>query len=313
MDALSIIKKVKIPAPVAKLALKGKKHAPEILVITGTAIIIGSAVYACKKTLEAHDILKDANDELAKLDESVASSNPKDYTPKDARKDRSKVYTNTGIQLAKCYGPAIIGGAIGFGMIFGSHKILKNRNTALTVAYTNLLNSFNNYRKRVAEQIGEDKELYIRSGAEKTDIQIEDEEGKSKKVKNAMVVHDDGSGHSPYARIFDEYNSHWSRNPGANIVWLRQQQNWANDTLRAQGYLFLNDVYKQLGYDVTSDGQIIGWIWDPDNEDAVGDSYVDFGIYDNLYNDDAKREFINAANPCVWLDFNVDGVIYDLI
>lgn len=313
MNALSIIKKVKVPAPVAKLALKGKKHAPEILVVTGAFLVVGSAVVACKNTLKAHDILEEANKDLSDIDKSVAASNQEDYTPKAARKDRSKVYIKTGAELAKCYGPAIVGGAVGFGMIFGAQKILKDRNAALTVAYTNLLNSFNSYRKRVADQIGEDKELYIRSGAEKADIQVEDEDGSTKKIKNAMVVHDDGSGHSPYAKIFDEYNKNWSKNPGSNLVFLRQQQQWANDALRAQGYLFLNDVYQQLGFPRTSDGQIMGWIYDKGNPDHIGDNYVDFGIYDCLYKDAAKRDFINAAEPCVWLDFNVDGVVYDLI
>lgn len=312
MNALSIIKKVKVPAPVAKLALKGKKHAPEILVVTGAVLVVGSAVLACKKTLEAHDIIEDANKQLDNLNKSASVANEEDYTPKMARKDRMKVYSNTGIKLAKCYGPAIIGGGIGLGMMFGAHKILKDRNAALTIAYTNLLNSFNGYRNRVAQTIGEDNEAYIHSGAVKEDINIEDEEGNVQTVKNAMVVHDDGSEHSQYARLFDECNPNWNPRPEKNLTFLRQQQNFANDKLHADGFLFLNDVYRMLGFPRTSDGQIVGWIYDP-NKNEEGDNYVDFGIYKELYKSQERRDFINAAEPCAWLDFNVDGVVYDLI
>ena len=157
--------------------------------------------------------------------------------------------------------------------------------------------------------------MKLRTGLEKADISVIDDEGNEVEVKSANVIHDDGSGHSIYAKIFDESNSNWSRNPVANLTFLRAQQNFANEKLRAEGYLFLNDVYQSLGMPRTSEGQIVGWVWDPNKEieGHVGDDYVDFGIYNELYKDAAKRDFINAAEPCVWLDFNVDGVVYDLI
>lgn len=313
MSIGALIKNVKVPSSVMKIAVKGKKYAPEIMVVTGTILVVGSAVMACKQTLKAHDILENAKSDFEDIEKATDVANPDDYTPKDARNDRMKVYFKTGANLAKVYGPSIICGAIGLGLMLGAHKILRSRNAALTIAYTNLLNSFNSYRKRVAAEIGDEKESLLNMGAEKADIEVEDDEGKTKKVKNANVVHDDGSGHSPYARIFDEYNPNWSHNPGSNLTFLRSQQNFANDKLRSEGVLFLNDVYKCLGFPRTSEGQIVGWVWDPDNEDHDGDNYVDFGIYDMLYKDADKRDFLNAVNPCVWLDFNVDGVVYDLI
>ena len=300
---------------ISKAKILCKKHAPEILLVAGTVTIISSAVYACRQTLKAHDILENANSDLDDIETAISSSNIEDYTPKDIRSDRRKVYGRTVLDLTKCYGPAVVGGLVGFGMIFGGHKILRGRNIALTAAYSGLLAKYNDYRNRVIAKFGEEEDNLIRTGLEKADISVLDDEGNEVEVKNANVIHDDGSGHSIYARIFDETNSNWSRNPVTNLMFLRSHQEFANQKLRADGYLFLNDVYEALGMPRTSEGQIVGWVYDPEKEieGHNGDDYVDFGIYNELYKDSAKRDFINAAEPCVWLDFNVDGVIYDLI
>ena len=314
------ISKVKVPTSVAKLGLKCKKYTPEIMVVAGVALVVGGTIAACKQTLKAHEILEQANSDLKDIEQAkIVAADPTkeiEYTDDDARKDRMRLYIKTGARLVKCYAPAVLATVAGLGLMLGAHKVLKSRNAALAVAYSNLLTNFNQYRKRVEGEIGTEKERLLSAGAEKMDVSVENEEGDVKKVKNAMVVHDDGSMHSIYAKIFDESNSNWSRNPVTNLTFLRAQQNYANDKLRADGYLFLNDVYEMLGFPRTTEGQIVGWVFDPNNEidDHNGDNYVDFGIYDALYKDaQAKRDFINAVEPCVWLDFNVDGVMYDLI
>ncbi len=313
MGMASIIKHVKIPSSMAKIALKAKKHAPEIMVVTGAVLVVGSAVVACKQTLKAHEVLEKANADLDEVNKALETCDEASYSPEDAKKDRRNVYIKTGWELAKTYGPSIIGGVVGFGMIFGAHKILRGRNAALTLAYTNLLNSYNNYRKRIAGEFGEEKEKLLAAGAETADISVVNEDGTVEDVKNASVIHDESKNHSPYAKVFEATNNNWSPNPATNLFWLRSQENYANEKLQADGYLFLNDVYQMLGFPRTSEGQIVGWVYDPNNPNHNGDNHVDFGIYDLLYKGKEKVEFINGYNPCIWLDFNVDGVVYDLI
>ena len=316
---LGAASKVKVPAKFGKLGLLAKKHAPTIMVVSGVVLVVGGTIWACKQTLKAKEIMDEANNDLEEIQavkKKAEDPNYKhSYDEKDARRDRMILYTQTGWKLAKCYGPAILAIGAGLGLILGSHKILTARNTALTVAYTNLLKNFTDYRAKVQNELGADNEKLLSAGAEKMDISVEDENGEVKKVKNAMVVHDDGTTHSIYARIFDEFNPNWSRNPVSNLTFLRAQQNFANNALRAKGHLILNDVYDMLGFPRSSDGYLVGWVYDPNKEidGHIGDDYIDFGIYDQLYKSAEKREFINAAEPCVWLDFNVDGVIYNLV
>lgn len=111
---------------------------------------------------------------------------------------------------------------------------------------------------------------------------------------------------SMYARFFDESCAGWSNDSNVNLVYLRQQQNYANNLLKSRGHLFLNDVYNLLGIPKTKEGQVVGWVYDVDN--PMGDNYVDFDIYA-----ERNQGFVNGYKKSVLLDFNVDGCILDKI
>ena len=93
----------------------------------------------------------------------------------------------------------------------------------------------------------------------------------------------------------------WEKDHDYNMMCLRAEQQYATDRLRARGYLYLNEVYERLGVDGTKMGQIVGWVYDPDNPEY--DNYVDFGI----------KETETADGPVISLDFNVQGNILDLM
>lgn len=92
-------------------------------------------------------------------------------------------------------------------------------------------------------------------------------------------------------------------------MFLRAQQNYANDLLVKRGYLFLNDVYKMLGFEPTRAGQVVGWRHEPEKSDC--DGYVSFGIYNA--NRETARDFVNGYERSILLDFNVDGPILDTL
>ena len=92
-------------------------------------------------------------------------------------------------------------------------------------------------------------------------------------------------------------------------MFLKRQQAYANDKLKANGYLFLNEVYDMLGIPKSKAGQVVGWIYDPEN--GTGDNYVDFGIYN--VNREAARDFVNGYERTILLDFNVDGNIWEMM
>lgn len=295
-----------------KIGFKIKKASPEIMVVAGVIGVVTSTVMACKATTKVNDILeetrKQVDDVHNVLDSDVITE--EEYNNDDAKKDLAIIYTQTGVKLIKLYAPSVIVGALSITGILASHKILKKRNVALTAAYATIDRSFKEYRGRVVERFGKelDRELRYNIKAQEIEEKTVDKDGNETVEKKTISVVDPNM-YSDYARIFDNGSMGWTKDPEYNLMFLKLQQNQANDRLRAQGYLFLNDVYDMLGIPRTKAGQIVGWIYDKEN--PVGDNFVDFGIYD-IYNEKAC-DFVNGRERSIVLDFNVDGNILDMI
>ena len=295
-----------------KAGFQIKKHSPEILVAAGVVGTVASAVMACKATTKLSGILEEGKEQVDTLHGYIeAHGYTDDYTEEDSKKDLLIVHTQTAVKVAKLYAPAVALGALSIASIVASHNIMKKRNVAIAAAYTAVDRAFKDYKSRVVERFGEEVERELRYNIKAKEIEetVVNEKGKEKKVKKTIQVVDDPNGFSPYSIIFDDGNTGWDPDPEISKFFLIQQQNWATDKLKAQGYLFLNDVYTMLGAKQTKAGQVVGWIYD--EEHPIGDNYVDFGMFDITR---AKaRDFVNGYEKVIVLDFNVDGNILDLM
>lgn len=299
-----------------KAAFQLKKHSPEILMVAGVAGTVVSAVMACKATLKVREVLDETKNNVDMIHDCAADQSLQEsgkYTDEDAKKDLTIVYTKTAIDLIKLYGPSVILGALSITCIFTSNNILRKRNIALAAAYATLDGSFKDYRKRVVDRFGEVVDRELKTGIKAKTIEeniVDEETGEVKTVEKTVDVLDDGIEEcSGYARFFDEYSTAWTKDPEYNLMFLRAQQNYANDLLRSRGYVFLNEVYKMLGLQETQAGQIVGWIYDP--KDDHRDNYISFGIYD--IHKKENRKFVNGYERSILLDFNVDGNVLDAL
>lgn len=292
-----------------------KKYSPEILTAAGVIGTVGSTVLACKATLKVEDILDEAK-KKSNLINAVHDGEIEvdaEYTDKDYSKDLLVNRTQTAVKLIKLYGPAISLGALSITAILGGQHILRKRNVAVMAAYKLCEESFNNYRSRVKDELGEekDRQFYYGMTEETVKDKVKSKDGKTKTVTKKVEKAPDHL-YSQYARFFDEANINWDKSPEQNMYFLKMVQNQMNDKLKARGHVFLNEVYDALGFDRSEAGQLVGWVWNKDNtEMEAGDGYIDFGIFDG--NDCAKRAFVNGDERSILLDFNIDGMIYDLI
>lgn len=295
-----------------KTGLKLQKYSPEILVVTGIVGVVVSAVMACKATTKASEIVEDMNEKMDTIHEVSETATSEEYSEEDLKKDTTIVYVQTGVKFLKLYGPSLALGALSIGCILASAHILKTRNLALAAAYSAIDKGFKDYRGRVIERFGKDldRELRYNIKAKTIEENIVDENGEVNAVEKTVEVVNPNE-HSIYAKCFDESCAGWSKDPEFNLMFIRRQQDYANEVLTKRGYIFLNEVYKMLGFQATKAGQIVGWFYDPENPDHTGDNYVDFGIYD--VHKEKNRDFVNGYERCIWLDFNVDGNILDLI
>lgn len=295
-----------------KAKYKTIKHAPEIMAVVGGVGAVVGVVLACKATLKVHDILEETKSDLNDIHE--VSNDPKFdgiYTEESAKKDTATVYVRTGIKFVCLYAPSASLIALSIASMIGSTFMQKKRNVALAAALATIDRGFKEYRERVVERYGVEADRRLRYNIQDVEVEetVTDENGEEKIVKKTIEVSDnrDPNGYSIYARCFDESNPNWRKDDNYNVMFLKHRQNMFNDKLKANGILFLNEVYEELGFPKTKEGQVIGWIYDPDH--PIGDNYVDFGIYNT--HRPAVRDFINGYERSVILDFNVDGNVWD--
>ena len=279
---------------VAQKSLLVQKASPELLLGAGIVGLVGSTVLACRATLKVDTVMDEAKSKL----DMAKSLQHEDYSEKDRSRDISLIYFQSGVKTVRLYLPAVIVGGLSIYALTSSHRILTRRNMALTAAYGALERGFNEYRARVVDKYGEDEDRNLRYGTR--EVEIEDPKTKKKKTVTRVGLEDP----SIYARFFDPYSSSWNKEPEYNMIFLKCQQNYANDMLRARGHIFLNEVYAMLGIPHSKAGAVVGWILSP-----KGDNFVNFGVFDEK--NDRARDFVNGVEGAILLDFNVDGVIYD--
>lgn len=288
----------------SKAVMKLKKHSPEILVVAGIAGTVVSAVLACKATTKVAEILDETKGALDTIHDGMETGaiNGQEYTTEDGKKDTVVVYAQTGMKLAKLYGPAIILGTLSITSILASNNILRKRNVALGAAYAAIDKSFKEYRGRVIERFGEQVDTELKYGIKAKkfeEIEVDPETGKEKKVKKTVMIADPNL-QSDYAVYFDSKSRNYETNPDYNRMFLKAQQAFANDKLQTRGHLFLNEVLDDLDLPRTPAGQIVGWTKDGP------DGYVNFRIVEvERETEDGRHE------PALLLDFNVEGNIWE--
>lgn len=282
---------------IGRQVLTLKKQGPHIFFVAGIVGSVASTVLACRATLKLSTTLNEIENDINNvkaLKENSEKTGIETYKSDEYGRDLYYVYTKATIKITRLYAPSVIIGVASLGMLTSSHIQLTRRNAALMAAYAALQEAYDNYRDRVREELGETKELDLYHGA--TTERIKNEDGKSEDIK---VV--DPNKMSPYSRLFDEYSPHWEKDPELNRIYIQCQQNYANNLLIARGHLFLNEVYDMLGIERSQAGAVVGWVIGKE-----GDNYVDFGLYEAR-----NSQFINGWERSIFLDFNVDGVIFD--
>lgn len=278
-----------------------KKHSPELLIAGGVIGFIGTTIVACKATMQLEDTMVDVKTDIQKV--KAEEDNPE----VDYKKELTMAYCKGGLKVLRLYAPAIALGTASISAVLGGHSILRKRNIAISAAYAAVEDGFSKYRERVISEFGEEVDRRMKFGGNVEEVEVTEVDEKTgkekkKKVKGENIQRADCS---DYAKFFDEGSIHWTKDADSNLFFLRKAERFANETLQAKGHIFLNEVYDMLDIPRTKAGAVVGW------KLGNGDDYVDFGLYNS--EKERVRRFVNGEEAVILLDFNVDGVIYDLI
>ena len=295
---------------VNKGILQVRKHAPEILLVTSLTSGAAALGLTVKQTLTVAPILEPWKDWMTEYKDGLekkqyAEEHPEMELPPFPEETANQIMVATAIQvgtnLLKHYALPLAFAGLSAAATMGMYKVWKARYTAVVAVAAGLQETLKKYREEIREQLGEDadKETMAKVAVDKREESATvDPETKQKKYRPSQA--------SQYARIFDESSTYYKRCAGDNLSFLQRQQAIANSLLKINGSVFLNEVYDMLGFPRTKAGSVVGWIFDPGIENKI-----DFGFWD--LNDERKRAFINGWEKSVVLDFNVDGIIYDII
>ena len=194
---------------------------PEILIGFGLAGMLTSTVLAVKATPKALDILEREDRELSKVDK---------------------------VKLTwKCYAPAAIGYCVSAACIIGANSVNAKRNAVLAGAYKLSETALLEYRDKVTEVLGEEKEKEIR------DSIAEDRVNKAERKGEVIIA---GKGDTLC------YDMHSGRYFKSNMDEIKRKLNEINYKLMQDNILSVNDFYDQIGLDPISTGYDFGWLVD---------------------------------------------------
>lgn len=293
----------------------GIKNAPELLL--GGAIIAGGAAlyFAGKNTISAQEVIARHKEKMDEIQEAIEVADEGEFTEKDVKINKVRVWANTIWELSKCYAPTIIFVLLTLTLVLTSHGILKHRNIVLATTLAGVREAFNDYRSRVVRDLGQEYDehfLYDTQEVEKEITVIDEKTGKEKtkkiKVKQPTKVSD-------YARFYDESCKGWSKDGGANYNFVRAKMVSLQDKLVAQGFLFLNDVYTALGMDITVKGQSAGWIYDPNDKRNTLLGFKGFDSFGCGFDlSERVADFMNGNERNCLIDFENlrDDILTDL-
>ncbi len=291
--------------------------------IAGGVTFIATVIVACKQTLKCEEILDNHERAMNDIEDclEMAKEDPEkvSYSEKDAKRDKFAAYCQTGVGFARVYAPAILLGAVSITCFGCSFNIMRKRNLALTAAYTAVDRAFKNYRARVKDQLGDDADNYFRYGYQK--------------VKDALIVGKDADGNLtaitrdeidavPWDEERDktldnamfvfapETSKYYFPDELHNDMTIQSAINVARVNYDMKGYMFLNEVLRDLGLSEVPYGQLVGW------KKGIGDDYLDFGV-NKVYrkaSKDPNRNPLGVEYECIYeFDFNTCGIIWDKI
>ena len=223
---------------------------PEILIGFGLAGMLTSTILAVKATPKALDILEQEDRELSKVDK---------------------------VKLTwKCYTPAAIGYCASAACIIGANSVNAKRNAVLAGAYKLSESALLEYRDKVREVVGEQKEREIKDAIAHDRVNGTDG---VKEMKQEVIIAGNGDTLC--------YDMHSGRYFKSNMEEIKGIANKVNYKLMQDNMLSVNDFYEELGLEPTVTGYDFGW--------NVEDGLIELYFTSTL---------TEAGQPCLALHFD---------
>lgn len=232
-------------------------NSPAILTAIGVTGTITTAVLAAKAT---YKYMKELAEE--------------GYYDRDYKFERS---SREHVEHAwRFYIPAATTGALTIACIIGANRIGNRRAAAIAAAYSLSDKAFSEYKEKVIEKLGMNKERAVR------DEVAQDQVTRNPSTGKEIVVTGNGE-----VLCYEAYTGRYFK---SSMEALRKAQNNINFNLLNDGYVSLTDFYTELGIPRTSASDEVGW---------KNDSMLDLQFSTTLSDD---------GRPCISIDYRVEPI-----
>lgn len=203
-----------------------RNNSPAILTALGVSGTITTAYLAGKASFEACDKIR--------AEESM-------YGPADTYQSMVK---ERAALVWKGYIPAIASGTATILCIVGASKTGSRRTAAITAAYSISDKAFAEYREKVVEKLGENKERVIRDELAQSHLN-------NNPPRQDIII--SGIGATLTLELYT------GRYFSSDMETLRKAQNDINAQLHDQNEATLSDLYHLIGLPDTSESSRLGW------------------------------------------------------
>lgn len=229
------------------------KHSPVILTSIGITGMISTTIMAVRATPKAMILIEEKKDEVD-----------------DDNLTRREIVKTCW----KCYAPAAITGGISIACLISANNVNNKRNAVLATAYKLSETTLTEYKNKVIDVIGAEKEQTIRDDIAKDRIT------KNPARSNEVIVMGKGS-----TLCYDNISGRYFK---SDMDKIRKAENEINRKLMSDLYVSLNDFYDLIGLPFTQIGFELGWSFDGDL------LTIEYGT--TLSEDD---------EPCIVMDYSI--------
>ena len=310
-----------------------RNNSPKLLSLGSIIFEVGAVVTTGMATWKSKDIIEEHNVEIQCMHEKRDKAKDEEEKEK-INKDIVNQYKDTALSIAGNFAvPAIsLTASIACNRIATSKYESKiselNKQVAIgAAAYALLKKAYDDSKKRAEEKYGEEAAADIFYGSTEKEVEVVDKKGK-KKVEKVKEYDPYGIVTSnPCAILLGEgINSNLRDNRWYDINFIKSLENKYTYKLNAEGYVYVWDIFTDLGVKPGSQFQhdtwaSWGWIFDEakiDNfkekcrkegiewtdEDITNCNRIDLGL-ENFIN----GRYISGDEPTVWIIPNCLGDI----
>lgn len=204
-----------------------KSNGPEIFTGMGAVGVLATAYLTARAAYVASEVIH-----------TTEAQSGTHADPKERFKERAR-------HTWRLYIPAAVSGTVTIGCIVGASKASGQRTAAAVAAYSLTEKAFSDYREKIVEQIGVNKEQAVRD-----QIAQERVSQNPDTPQTTIIV---GGGHVLCCEL------HTGRYFRSDMETLKRRLNEINHKIHTELYVDLNEWYELIGLPYTSRSGGLGW------------------------------------------------------